>query len=259
MKKNVCAVIMSILFLFLFFSTSLVFAEEATRPASISVGGWFTTLGGTARAGSEVLGFRNDLGIDNDTPLVFAAKYNWGKEFENGFELSYLSAKNNGSVAISRSFTFNGRTFTLNNLVSSNLEVGIWEGLYNRKFISTKNGDLSGLVGVKLVSLKFDATNETLGQTTSISVSNPIPEIGIGGNIKTGDKGSLYGKILASNVSSGRKKGNLIDYSLGFKYDVTPVFFDLGYRYLRIGAQTSSDRKGSIMYKGPFFSVGYTF
>lgn len=258
MKKNLYAVI-STLFLFLFLSASLVFAEENARPASISLGGWFTTLGGTARAGDEVLGFKNDLGIDNDTPLVFAAKYNWGKEFENGFELSYWSAKNTGSVEISRSFTFNSRTFTLTNLVSSNLETRVWEGLYNRKFINTKNGDLSGLVGIKFVSLKFDATNATLSQSTSISVSNPIPEIGIGGNIKAGDKGSLYGKILVSSISSGRKKANLIDYSLGFKYDINPVFFDLGYRYLRLGAQTAADREGSLMYKGPFFSAGYTF
>ncbi|HUU39599.1 MAG TPA: hypothetical protein VMW42_01520 [Desulfatiglandales bacterium] len=174
---------------------------------------WFPSFDGTVKvddaniAGTEIY-FDKDLGIDDEnypSIEVFA-----GLD-DHHLSLTYTNIDYSGEETIDKQIIFNGRTYNINDQVSSSISYEMLDLAYQYDFLDLEN-ILAGLsMGVVLQAKYMDGevSLKTNGIDEREEFTFPIPMVGI----------NLHIGILA-DILEARLRGTAIGYSGNSVYEI---------------------------------------
>lgn len=258
-----------ILLLTLFIFPSIALSEEIKvsqgqpeRNPYIEIEGryWMPALSGMIKKGDGLVGsdvnIIDTLGIKEDQQF-FQGKATLKFLGINRIRVSYLPLSIDGSRVITESFVFNGKTYTVDTLVKSNVDVKLFKIGYGLDFISNPMGYLGVFIDLNYADVSATISAPDRGFSGSGSVTGYLPAIGIGGRVYLiPAKLSLTGEIGGMQISS---LGRYIEAEVSIDYRLIENFgISAGYRTIDIKAEKDDD-KGELTLTGPYFSLFLRF
>ena len=174
---------------------------------------WFPSLDGKVRVDEaaiigDTIDFENDLAIgDEDYPSV-EAFVGAGKHH---LDLGYTKVDYSGSNVLTRDIVFEGKTYSIGDLVSSSIEYKMIDFHYQYDFIDLENAlagfSLGGVFQVKY--LDGEVSLKTTGLDEKEDFTLPIPMVGL----------NLHIGIIA-DILEARVRGTAMTYSGDSMYEL---------------------------------------
>jgi outer membrane protein len=174
---------------------------------------WFPSLDGKLRVDEaaiigDTINFENDLAIeDEDYPSV-EAFVGAGKHH---LDLGYTKVDYSGSNVLTRDIVFEGKTYSIGDLVSSSIEYKMIDFHYQYDFIDLENAlagfSLGGVFQVKY--LDGEVSLKTTGLDEKEDFTLPIPMVGL----------NLHIGIIA-DILEARVRGTIMTYSGDTMYEL---------------------------------------
>jgi hypothetical protein len=199
-------------------------------------------------------GLEKNLGIV-EPPIAAGLTTGFGR---HRLSFSYYQSATEGRSFLNRSLVFNGRTFSLDEEIGSELDYDVYDFVYQYDFLDLEHvlaGFSAGVVGqVKLVD--GQVTMRGAGRRSSHNFSAPIPLVGM----------NLHMDILG-NFLAGRVRATGMGYSQGSVFDgqaelsLTPYpFLDIhgGYRFFFLDLE-SDDVEVEVNRSGPYLGITLSF
>jgi hypothetical protein len=221
---------------------------------------WFPSLDGKLKVDeANIIGttidFENDLAIkDEDYPSV-EAFVGVGRHH---LDLGYTKIDYSGSNVLTRDIVFNGKTYSIGDLVSSSIEYKMIDFHYQYDFINLENAlagfSLGGVFQVKY--LDGEVTLKTTGLDEKEDFTLPIPMVGL----------NLHIGIIA-DILEARVRGTIMTYSGNSMYELmgdiswTPFPFigiHGGYKTFVIDVE-EEDALLDYNMSGPFAAITISF
>jgi hypothetical protein len=221
---------------------------------------WFPSLDGKLKVDeANIIGttidFENDLAIkDEDYPSV-EAFVGVGRHH---LDLGYTKIDYSGSNVLTRDIVFNGKTYSIGDLVSSSIEYKMIDFHYQYDFIDLENVlagfSLGGVLQVKY--LDGEVSLKTTGLDEKEDFTLPIPMVGL----------NLHIGIIA-DILEARVRGTIMTYSGNSMYELmgdiswTPFPFigiHGGYKTFVIDVE-EEDALLDYNMSGPFAAITISF
>lgn len=221
---------------------------------------WFPSLDGKLKVDeANIIGttidFENDLAIkDEDYPSV-EAFVGVGRHH---LDLGYTKIDYSGSNVLTRDIVFNGKTYSIGDLVSSSIEYKMIDFHYQYDFIDLENVlagfSLGGVLQVKY--LDGEVSLKTTGLDEKEDFTLPIPMVGL----------NLHIGIIA-DILEARVRGTIMTYSGDSMYELmgdiswTPFPFigiHGGYKTFVIDVE-EEDALLDYNMSGPFAAITISF
>jgi hypothetical protein len=217
--------------------------------------------------GSDI-NFKSDLGIKEENFPEGRVIWNLGED--NLIRLFYTQANFKGDQTLTRSFDFNGKTYTAGTKVTSKLDLQyfglgwIWQFL-NMADEKVKLGtvlELKGIAGKASLDAQALALNESADFIAGLPTAGLALEISPFKQGKPYDNENFWKSTKlyaeASGMSAG-KYGYFIDSEAGLKL-VPFKYFSIsgGYRYVSLKAENKPDY-AKVELKGPFVGASIRF
>lgn len=167
---------------------------------------WFPSLDGTVKVDEAgVIGttvnFDEDLGIEDENFPCAEVFIDAGKHH---FSLAYTDIDYSGRKTLSRSIVFDGKTYTVNSLVTSSIEYQMIDFHYQYDFLDFQDtpagASLGGVFHVKY--LDGEVALKTTGLDEKEDFAVPIPMVGL--NLHLG---------ILKNILEARVRGTAMSYS----------------------------------------------
>ena len=180
---------------------------------------------GTTGLPGDLLDLKNDLGIadSNTFEIVGTVQFSPGQKIRG----SYTKLDYSGTTNASRTFNFNGSTYTVGSRVLSSLQGSYFQAHYEWDFIKSQGGYLGLMIGGELVRTTASIQAPDLAISSSSDISVPVPTIGAAGRLYVG-RISIGGD--ASGLTIG-KRGNLYDLNGAAQFHVSDrLAVEGGYR-----------------------------
>ena len=217
---------------------------------------WYPSLKGSVnhQSGGE-LSLKTDLGLDdNALTLVPQVTVNF---LIFGFRVDAFSASYDGAGTISRTLTFGGRTFTINEDVVSSIKVKNFRSLGLIRFVNTSNLRLAVILGFSYFDYDFNVVGSTTGPA-SVSGVLPAPLVGLLAQGRFGNF-MVEAEVSGFYVSYSGNDVTLIDASVSVAYRIVKVLdARVGYRYISIDGRLAGS-SANIRMDGFFIGIGVTF
>ena len=240
----------------------VVFITSQGMALEVGVRGyyWLPTLNGDIKVdGNGITGttldLENDLGLDDEYYPVIEFFAGIGNHH---LSLSYYKAEYDGSKVLTKTITFNGKTFNASDLINTSLEYNVYDIVYQYDILDLENilaGFSIGLVGkLKVIDGSVEIKSSAL--STSDDFTAPIPLVGA----------NLHLGILA-NLLEARLLGTGVGYGNGSMFDIqadlsiTPfplVDIHGGYRLFFIDVD-AGDVEFNYNTSGPYMAVTVSF
>jgi len=175
---------------------------------------WFPSLDGTVKADEagiigDYLDFENDLAIEDENFPSVEAFVGAGKHH---LDLGYTKIDYSGSNVLTRTISFNGKSYSSGDLVSSSIEYKMIDFHYQYDFIDLENAlagfSLGGVFQVKY--LDGELSLKTTGLDEKEDFPLPIPMVGL----------NLHIGIIA-DILEARVRGTIMTYSGDSMYELT--------------------------------------
>jgi len=238
----------------------LVFIAGSSLPAgAFEIGArgsyWFPSLKATVKAGSAGTEFnvKDDLGIGNSNTYSVEAFAGLGNHH---LALSYTPLDYSASTNITKTITFNNKTYAAGSSVDTNLRLKMFDAEYRYDLLNFENilgGFSINLLGkIKYLDGEVKMNSTAAGEQKQ-SFGVPVPMIGAGLHVG-----------LIANLLEARAQAAGIGYSGNYFVDaladvsVTPFPFmrlSAGYRYLKIKINNVSDTYGDLDFYGPYLGL----
>jgi len=221
---------------------------------------WFPSLDGKLKVDeANIIGttidFENDLAIEDED-------YPSGEVFvgvgKHHLDLGYTKVDYSGSNVLTRDIVFNGKTYSIGDLVSSSIEYKMIDFHYQYDFINLENAlagfSLGGVFQVKY--LDGEVSLKAAGLDEKEDFTLPIPMVGL----------NLHIGIIAG-ILEARVRGTAMTYSGDSMYELmgdiswTPVpFIDIhgGYRTFVIDVEQDDVLLDYDM-SGPYAAITISF
>ena len=232
-------------------------AQEDFR-AEISASAWRTSVKGSLQAAGLPVDLRSDLALEDRTTFFGRLVLKPGQRHRIIVEGSPYSFE--GTNTVSRTITFGGRTFTVQDTLRSNADLTYVYGGYQFDLVSSERGHF----GLQAGGAYLNASGIITSGTTGVSGSHeekiglplagaefrvwPLPFINIAGGVKGMALGG-YGHFVQGEISGG----------IGIKR----VNFQAGYRFLDADVHENNDQPDRAgiapRFGGPFFGVAFRF
>jgi len=233
----------------------LVAASVAGAEAGqVSVEGryWSPDLSAHVRSGSTgtTVDVKGDLGLRDEAFGEARLAWRFGESWQHRLRLGYLPIRYSGSNRISQDIEFGGRTYTVNTVVDSRLEMDYWRLDYRYDFLRGPGGRVGLQVG--LLVFDVEASLSSAGVQTRATVQAPIPALGLGIHLTALPLVDVLGEI---NGMSLGQYGRVVDAELAVGVHVFPFVWILGgYRVVDIQGEQDDD-KANVKISGPFLGV----
>lgn len=208
-----------------------------------------------ALAGSTLneVDFVQEFGIEDKTFPQFRVAL--GRNHK--FRLSYVRLDYDAETTIRRTFTFQGRTFTVNTPASADVQWDLWTFGYEWDFVSRERGFFGVVADLKYNKIQASIDSPALRSTAAADTTAPVPTIGVIGRGYLTPMLAITGEFTGLKVSSG-------DFDVKFTdFDVNATFVPS--RNIGIGAQVGyrsviadyivDEDTGDLKMQGPYFGV----
>jgi hypothetical protein len=217
---------------------------------------WLADTAGTIQSGLTPIDLASDLALERSKPM-FLGRLVAKPSRRNRLIVEGLPYRLTGSNTVSRQFTFNGRTYSFQDQVTSTADIDYVFGGYQRDFVSRSQGHLGLGGGIAYVDATGTIRSQNFGFTGTEHQSFPFPLVGLEGrafliprsgllNINGEVKGmSLgdYGHYVDARVSGG----------IGLGRHLT---IEAGYRLVDADVHRKDQTRGfAPHFTGPVFSV----
>jgi hypothetical protein len=221
---------------------------------------WFPSLDGKLKVDeANIIGttidFENDLAIKNEDYPSVEAFVGVGRHH---LDLGYTKIDYSGSNVLTRDIVFNGKTYSIGDLVSSSIEYKMIDFHYQYDFIDLENVlagfSLGGVLQVKY--LDGEVSLKTTGLDEKEDFTLPIPMVGL----------NLHIGIIA-DILEARVRGTIMTYSGNSMYELmgdiswTPFPFigiHGGYKTFVIDVE-EEDALLDYNMSGPFAAITISF
>jgi hypothetical protein len=218
---------------------------------------WPVRTNGTIRASGTPVDFRSDLGVDQNT-ATFAGKLDVRPGRRHWVRIEGSPIRLEGRKDLSRTITYQGRTYSLNDRVTSTASLDYLYAGYQFDVLSRPTGHL----GLQAGAAYLNATGSITSQTTSLraaksqSVGLPVAglafrlfpvhgaiDIALSGELK-GMKLGRYGDFVQAEATAGVGKGHF--------------FIEAGYRFLKADIHDSPGlNQAAPTFCGPIVSLRF--
>jgi hypothetical protein len=237
-----------------------------TPKCDISVGFWSADfdggVSGTVNGVSGSQSLKDNMQLTKTSPMILGLKYHFNPK--NLLNLGYSSIDQSATGTISANLPISGSntnaTFVPGPAYNS-LKIQFLDVAWEHSFVEKSTGDAGFTLGFKNVDLKYNLSQTVpVAISTEVSGSAPIPQIGLYGNLKLGEKMYGYGRLAGLSVKTGSTQGELMDYRAGISYDFTKELSGvLDYRYMRLFVKDDKSNEIWLKYAGPALSLSYKF
>lgn len=231
--------------------------QADTLGFAVGAGGWQQDYSGTASdADGRSFDVESDLDLDTTTQ-----GYLWGRlehpvPLLPNLRLEYSQLDTDGDGRAQRSFTFQGRTFTFNERISSELELDQTDVIGYYQILDNVVSIDAGL-NVRVVDGRIEVTRRTTGETASESFSGPVPLAYLAGRVDIPGTGVWLGGQGSGIAFDGDE---FLDLRLtaGYEFDFG-LGLEVGYRRESLEVDNFSDVDVDFEVEGGFAGAYYAF
>jgi hypothetical protein len=223
----------------------------------VTSGYWLPGATGSVRSGPNAVDLESDLGIEQNR-VLFAGRLTLKPGRRHRILVEGLPYRLRGSSDLSRDFSYSGRSFFVQDTISSSADLTYFVGGYQYDVVSNPGGHL----GLQFTAgvMRAEGTVQSLrtGLTATESQVLPIPVVGVEAQryLMPNKRIDLNGEF------KGMSYGSLGRYTQGaFKVGVrlfSQVAAEAGYMFVDADLHTQSGTKGvNVNFRGPVFSLRY--
>jgi hypothetical protein len=209
------------------------------------------TLSTDALAGlsSNEVDFVQEFGIEDDSFPAFRAAI--GRSHK--FRLSYVKFSYDAEATIRRTFTFQGRTFTIGAPATTDIEWDLWTFGYEWDFVSRERGFFGVVTDLKYNKVKASVDSPALQSTAATDTTAPVPTIGVIGRGYIGSMVSITGEYTGLKITRDEFEVKFTDFDVnGTVTFGRNVGAQVGYRSVVANYVVDEDA-GDLRMTGPYF------
>lgn len=216
---------------------------------------WFSDIDGNIRfadggAGTEI-DLVNDLGVDDEDFFDARITLELGS---HRLRYGFMPLKWEGRNTITRQIEFGDSTFSVSDVVDSELRVDYHRLGYQYNIIDTLDNHLGVIFELKYFDGK--ASLKTTGVDETEDFKAPLPTIGLAAQVSLPFLLSIGGEVTGITLGS---EAYLVDAEASVNLKPVPfVVISGGYRYFRLHAEHDSDL-ADLTLKGPFVMLRADF
>lgn len=193
----------------------------------------------------------------------FAIEDKWFPEFRaafgrsHKFRISYVRFNYDADATIQRTFTFQGRPFTVGTPASTDIEWDLWKFGYEWDFIARERGFFGFVADLKYNKIEASVDSPALRSTAEADTSAPVPTFGVIGRGYVTPMVAITGEFTGLKVSSGDFEATFTD--LDINVTIVPsrnvgVGAQIGYRSV-VADYVVDEDSGDLKMQGPYFGV----
>lgn len=244
------------------FGLGLVCVTGATAQADtlgIAAGGgvWQQDYSGTAAdADGRSFDVDDDLGLDSTSEGYLWARLEHPVPVLPNLRLEHASLDTDGDGRVERDFTFQGRSFSVNERVSSELELDQTDVIGYYQILDNVVSLDAGL-NLRIVDGRIEVKRATSGETASESFSGPVPLAYLAGRVDIPGTGVWLGG-QGSGIAFGGDEFLDLRATLGYEFDFG-LGLELGYRRETLELDDFSDVDVDFEVEGGFLGAYYAF
>jgi hypothetical protein len=239
---------------------------EAFHEANLHAegGAWFPTLEVEMRSSREGLDgtliTEKDLNVD-DPDYVLQGAITLRLAGRHTIRAEGFGFSVEGSGPLSRTFNFDGDTFPVSTIVSSEAEVAVFGADYGFDLVHTEVLALNLTLGARFVTGEASIRAPLLGREGKGELSTAMPAVGLGVIVHPFPIPLLQSLALSARIAGGTigDEGSFIDAEGGVEWLPIPILaLRIGYRYFWGKGERDRD-EAEITLMGPYASVTLSF
>ena len=166
--------------------------------------------------------------------------------------VSYVNFKYAEDATIRRTFTFQGRTFTVGAPATTDIDWQLWKFGYQWDFVSRERGTFGVIADVKYNKIAASVDSPVLRSTASTDVTAPVPTIGVAGRVYVVPMVSIGGEFTGLSITRDDFEAKFFDFDVnGIVSFGRHLGAQAGYRSVIVDYLTDED-SGDLKMKGPY-------
>jgi hypothetical protein len=208
------------------------------------------TLSTDALAGSSIseVDFVEEFGIEDKWFPEFRATL--GRRHK--FRFSYVKFSYEADATIQRTFTFQGRTFTLGAPATADIKWDLWKLGYEWDVVSRPQGYFGLIVDLNVNKVVASVDSPVLRSAASTDTTAPVPTIGVAARGYLSPMVAIGGEFSGLKVSRGDFDAKFFDFDINGSIAATPnVGVQVGYRSVTADYIVDEDT-GDLKMRGPY-------
>lgn len=209
------------------------------------------TLSTDALAGTSIneVDFVQEFGIEDDSFPAFRAAI--GRTHK--FRLSYVKFSYDADATIQRTFTFQGRRFTVGAPATTDIEWDLWTFGYEWDFVSRERGFFGVVTDLKYNKVKASVDSPALRSTAATDTTAPVPTIGVIGRAYLAPMVFVTGEFTGLKIARDEFDVKFTDFDInGTVTFGRNVGAQVGYRSI-IANYIVDEDTGDLTMRGPYF------
>jgi len=239
-----------------FLVLTVAFSQVDNFRVEVTASAWHAAIAGTLQSGALPIALHNDLNLSDQWTFFGKLAFKPARRHRINVEGSPYDFS--GTNALLRTITFNGRTYSVSDTVSSDASLTYVFGGYQYDLISRDRGHFGLEGGGAYLNGTGAIRSSTTGLSTSRSETIGLPLAGAEFRVFLGP-----GHLNVNGEAKGMSLGGYGDYfqgvvNLGAGFH--NVMFQAGYQYLNanIHENRSANPAGiSPVISGPIFSIQF--
>lgn len=209
------------------------------------------TLSTDALSGSGIgeVDFVEEFGIEDETFPEFRATI--GRNHK--LRLSYVNVNYAEDATIQRTFTFQGRTFSVGAPATTDISWDLWKFGYEWDFISRERGFLGFIAELKYNKIEASVDSPVLSSSANTDVTAPVPTIGVIGRGYILPMVAITGEFTGLSLSRDQFDVKFFDFDIyGTVSFGRHLGAQAGYRSV-VADYIVDEDSGNLKLKGPYF------
>src|SRR5688572_25860117 len=254
------------IFALCFFAATLVAAradaQSNNHVAEVTIAAWMPSPEITLQSGSLTtatgindIDFVEEFGIEDKNFPDF--RFVVGRSHK--FRFGYTPVNYQADATITRTITFQGRTFTVGAPASTDIKWDIFRFGYEWDFISRDAGYFGVIGELKYNHLDASISSPALSTTAATEQKAPVPTIGVAGRGYPHPLVAIGGEFTGMKVAAGDFDGKFLDFDINGAVTLGRVIaVQGGYRAVTVDYIIDDDT-GDLKLKGPYIGVTLKF
>ena len=246
---------LSLLYLVFVLTASAQDSAPDSSKIEVTLSWWPVHTAGTIRAGGTPVDFQSDLGVNQNAP-TFSGKLDLKLGNRNRVRMEGTPFRLDGTRSLPQSITYQGRTFAINDRVTSTADLNYFYAGYQFDFIARPGGHLGLEAGGAYLNATGSITSQVAGVTASRSETVGMPLAGIAfrtfplhGRFDL----EINGEIKGMNFGA---YGHYVQASANIGAGVKHVLLEAGYRIVNADIhQTNGLNAVTPEFRGPVASL----
>jgi len=168
------------------------------------------------------------------------------------FRLSRVKFSYDADATIQRTFTFQGRTFTVGAPASTDIEWDLWTFGYEWDFVSRDRGFFGFIADLKYNKVDASVDSPVLRSTAATDTTAPVPTLGAIGRVYVAPMVAVTGEFTGLKISRSEFDVRFTDFDLnGTVLFGRNVGAQVGYRSVVADYVVDGD-SGDLKMQGPY-------